>query len=1241
MAVHDSALQDTGDARRSPWARIATAGAALAVVAGLCAPAVPALAAPKPSAPAAGDPSSVAFTLEGCRNDGGISLPNGSGDYICPDGAYTTGNLGKDWAELDLVPYRLTAKAGNSAPVTQDYTIAYAVDNMDDSKLGYDVLSGAVLNASLSSAACVAPTLSGELSAVPGIGGTDKTLYRTFTLTQGKGTTCVYDFYARLALGSHLYPGASLHANLALISASGGLDTGGIGARDVSIPVNEIEPQSISKEMTGSRGSDHTWNIVKQSSPASLNIANTCDVQGDYATVTLDETVTWTKNAAIPGAATLTTNISATNPSSRAITVTVNDKIFAGTDQTTKLDDTTFAPVTVPARTTLPIGTHTYVWTNPTTTSVNDVATATYTDPVTTVPIPGTTTASATATIQDNGPVSNSTAVIDDTQTISGTGLEYSIDAVTGASGSFSAYTLGSQTSDPVRWTSDAQSDSGSVTFTKTIYAAKGTIEPNGEVSDQASVLGSDAFSANASASSEVSVDTLAQLSLTKSIPAGVITKGTESATFQFDVVTADDTKASPQITLEAGQVSKESLVSDLAPGVYTVSERSATNWEPVSAQQVDLSGATCTGSLEFTNTPTPAKAQAVKVTVPAGFEKSWDFALYRGDDTTPIAQGTTDDSGTIDLGSLTEEGDYTILEADQNGWTNTADEGCSFTVDLPADGGKTFTCTRTNTFQPDITLDKTGDELSKVGDDVNYAITLANTSPTGAAAGVPDLECRVTDTPIGFDETVTIGADDSQTWNTGAFTIPSGSDPYVNEASASCTFPGLAEEVATANASWSTELFQPDVTVTKTADRDFAQVGDTVTYTITITNTGSADSPALVPDSTTPFTDSLVSEITLPSSCGSLAVDDSCSFTYQYVVQASDSTIPNTAEVLFHPAGFPNNVTDTASASLTVIHPSFTVTKTCSTPNFPPGTTAIFTVNVQNTGDVPVRIVLDDTMAGNGNPESAFPLNGTNTTATTTSDITNGDITFSGGQASFLLGVGKRAQLEISVQTAMVQITNIIAATGSLPNGYRGTVYRQTLTARDVCIDAPPNGATRTIGFWKTHLSVTRQVLNTRPLPPAVVVGTSPLGVTGDKGTFVNGTMKLSASGKVFPLASLSDVMGIFWANNAQNSNGKKRGSLCQPRVTMAKQLLGAILNQTFGNAKPLPTVNGGTIITAALAAMDGTNVQAIRDIATALETYNSSGDNTTIEIPGSLTIGKADPNAAQAMANLKAGDC
>ena len=155
----------------------------LAVVAATLPGTTQAMAARNPQ-PAA-EPSGVSFTLEGCRNDGTITLPSTSGpsagQYVCPDGAYTSGNLGKGWAELDLVPYRLTARAGTSAPTSQTYTIAYAVDREDAGKPGYDVLSSAVVNTALSIGTCPAPVVGNESLATPGIGGISKTLYRTFT----------------------------------------------------------------------------------------------------------------------------------------------------------------------------------------------------------------------------------------------------------------------------------------------------------------------------------------------------------------------------------------------------------------------------------------------------------------------------------------------------------------------------------------------------------------------------------------------------------------------------------------------------------------------------------------------------------------------------------------------------------------------------------------------------------------------------------------------------------------------------------------------------------------------------------------------------------------------------------------------------------------------------------------------------------------------------------------------------
>src|SRR3954466_1254660 len=104
------------------------------------------------------DPSHVSFTLEGCRLPVGATLPS---NVICDDSQYTTGNLGKSWNELDLVPYRLTADSNGSA---QTYTMAVALDSEDAGHPGYDVISAPIVNVSpsTSAAGCQIVSVSGE-----------------------------------------------------------------------------------------------------------------------------------------------------------------------------------------------------------------------------------------------------------------------------------------------------------------------------------------------------------------------------------------------------------------------------------------------------------------------------------------------------------------------------------------------------------------------------------------------------------------------------------------------------------------------------------------------------------------------------------------------------------------------------------------------------------------------------------------------------------------------------------------------------------------------------------------------------------------------------------------------------------------------------------------------------------------------------------------------------------------------
>src|SRR5205085_8493525 len=139
------------------------------------------------------------------------------------------------------------------------------------------------------------------------------------------------------------------------------------------------------------------------------------------------------------------------------------------------------------------------------TTNLNDVATGTYTDKVTNIAIPGSTTATASATVQPSGVELNTSASVNDLESITGAGFSYSTDSVSGASGAFDlGYLAGTATTGSVSWTSASQSGSGSATFSKTIYAGSGT-SSSGTLSDTATLTGSDGFTTDAEASVDIS----------------------------------------------------------------------------------------------------------------------------------------------------------------------------------------------------------------------------------------------------------------------------------------------------------------------------------------------------------------------------------------------------------------------------------------------------------------------------------------------------------------------------------------------------------------------------------------------------------------------------------------------------------------------------------------------------------------------------------------------------------------
>ena len=231
------------------------------------------------------------------------------------------------------------------------------------------------------------------------------------------------------------------------------------------------------------------------------------------------------------------------------------------------------------------------------------------------------------------------------------------------------------------------------------------------------------------------------------------------------------------------------------------------------------------------------------------------------------------------------------------------------------------FTLTRPShsieLFQPSINLTKTGDALSKIGDTVDYAITLFNTS----SADTPDLTCTVTDALLDLDETFTIAAGaPGYVISVVDFVIPAGAaDPFVNTASVTCSPAGFPN-IYTDTASHSINLFQPSITFTKTGDT-LSKIGDPVNYVITLNNTSSADTPDLV-CTITDLPIGVNKSVTLPS-----GESDVTNVTFTIPPGASDPYI-NTASVSCSPTGFPNVYGGTSTWSTNLFQPDVEIIK-------------------------------------------------------------------------------------------------------------------------------------------------------------------------------------------------------------------------------------------------------------------------------------------------------------------------
>lgn len=139
--------------------------------------------------------------------------------------------------------------------------------------------------------------------------------------------------------------------------------------------------------------------------------------------------------------------------------------------------------------------------------------------------------------------------------------------------------------------------------------------------------------------------------------------------------------------------------------------------------------------------------------------------------------------------------------------------------------------------------------------------------------------------------------------------------------------------------------------------------------------------------------------------------------------------------------------------------------------------------------------------------------------------------------------------------------------------------------------------GATRTMGFFKTHESALTQCL-------------------------AEGSINLG----YITISTLEAALGMLWGSPDRFDDGTSRTGLDKFRFLLARQTMVAICNtRLFGTETPLTAQ--------AVAALSGTNCDAISSLIDDVDGFNNSGDE--VAFPDGFNPGPATPRHASSIAN------
>ncbi|WP_051551367.1 DUF7507 domain-containing protein [Nocardioides sp. URHA0020] len=208
-----------------------------------------------------------------------------------------------------------------------------------------------------------------------------------------------------------------------------------------------------------------------------------------------------------------------------------------------------------------------------------------------------------------------------------------------------------------------------------------------------------------------------------------------------------------------------------------------------------------------------------------------------------------------------------------------------------------------------------------------------------------------------------------------------------------------------------------PSLCIEKSVSPAAAHPGDPLTWTIRVSNPSTADATGVA-----------VADVEVPGcarAVGALAAGQESTYTCTSTAPADDLT--NTATVTGTDAGG-GALSDTARATVDVLHPAIAVSKTASAAVVRAGHPVTWTIRVDNTGDTPLDpVAVDDDVVDACDRRDLGPLAaGADTTydctGTVTADLTN--TATATGTDGLGLGVSDTASASVTTEAPAITIT-------------------------------------------------------------------------------------------------------------------------------------------------------------------------------------------------------------------------